>query len=128
MRGLRDLRGVRQPLCSRYKLAGPHVEHGREAGYIVDFGSGLVFENAAAYTLILRATARVTQRLNWGRVLPSPVPATLRSARALDSPLTGSLTMAELGGEAPWPLLLPAERELLERLAAHNQSLGHHRF
>lgn len=97
---------------------GQHVEE------IVDFGSGTVFEEASAYTLLLRATAAPSQELVLTRVPPPPSPEALTSARAEQSPLTATIPPASLGGEKSWPLMLPAEQALLDRLAAAHPSLG----
>lgn len=97
--------------------AGNHVRQ------IIDFGSGLVFENASAYTLILVASRASGGSWQLTRVPPPPDAQTLDQAASEHSPLSARLP-ARILSEAPWTLDLPAEQALLERLAEAHRPLG----
>ena len=99
------------------------LSDGRHVAEIIDFGSGIVFEDAGAYTLIIRATALANRRLTLTRVPPPPSAEALAAARASGGSLSAELSPAALGGADPWPLTLPAEQALLERLGVQHPSL-----
>lgn len=82
---------------------------------IIDFGSGTVFEDASAYTLILLAGLSSHEQYQLTRVsAAAPSLAALETAE--QSALSARLPAASLG-EHEWDLSLPAEAELLARLS-----------
>lgn len=89
---------------------------------IIDFGSGMVFEDVSAYTIILIAGPKRSNRFRLTRVPPPPSPAALAAAEARGSDLATELPASELT-DAEWNLDLPAERDLLARLARENPTL-----
>jgi Eco57I restriction-modification methylase/TaqI-like C-terminal specificity domain len=82
---------------------------------IVDFGSGTVFEEVSAYTLLLFLTREPNTSYRLTRVPPPPSPAALTFARGVPE-LNATLSASTLT-EEPWDLLLPSEQKLLDRLA-----------
>jgi hypothetical protein len=83
---------------------------------IIDFGAGLVFEDVSAYTIILIAGLKRTNKFRLTRVPSPPSSASLAAAEAAGSPLAAELPASTLTSEE-WNLDLPVERELLGRLA-----------
>lgn len=91
---------------------------------IIDFEAGLVFEGVGAYTLILVATPpsrRRTYRLT--RVSERPSRDELANAESSASPYSADVPTMTLTPQT-WDLALPAETELLARLATNYPSLG----
>ncbi|CAB4896313.1 unannotated protein [freshwater metagenome] len=98
------------------------LSKGRHVRSIVDFGAGLVFDEAGAYTVILTAAAKPQPTWLLTRV-PDP-PSGEQLAGSLRSDLlTATVPAGDLDGQ-PWTLSLPAEDALLRRLAAAHPTLG----
>jgi hypothetical protein len=95
---------------------------GRRVNSITDFGAGLVFEGVSAYTVLLNLTREPNPTFKLTRVPAPPSLSALVSAELPNSPLAATISAAELDAE-PWPLMLPVERALLDRLAAAHPSL-----
>lgn len=101
----------------RERLArGQHVDR------IVDFGSGLVFATASAYTLMLFLTRGRSNTWTLTRV-PSPPTEPALEAAAADPVLTVTQPSSVLGPDI-WTLSLPAETSLLQRLESSFHALG----
>lgn len=81
---------------------------------IYDFGAGQVFEDASVYTMILEATASTNRSFELLRT-PEPTPQGIERAADPASSLHARVPLSELGSGA-WPLTLPAEQELVDRL------------
>ena len=92
---------------------GGHVQS------ITDFADGLVFD-ATAYTLILIAGQKRASEYQLTRVGTPPSSTTLREAEA-DPDLSAHVPMSDLTQDG---LLLPPERELLDRMRAAGPRLG----
>lgn len=99
------------------------LSKGRQVEEIVDFADGLVFEGVGAYTLLLHLTASSNKEYRLTRVDPPPTPGSLARAEESGSVVTGKLAASTLTADE-WDLSLPAERALLDRLAAGRQPLG----
>jgi type I restriction-modification system DNA methylase subunit len=93
----------------------------RHVGRVVDFGAGIVFDGASAYTLLLFLTREANPNYSLTRVPSPPTEAMLTLAENEDT-LTATLPATTLT-EEPWDLSLPAELELLERLSQAHPSL-----
>jgi type I restriction-modification system DNA methylase subunit len=94
---------------------------GRHVNQIVDFGSGMVFDGAASYTVLLFLAGQPNRRYRLTRVPPPAIPASLAIAEA-EPDLIADLSADTLTGDA-WDLLLPAEQTLLDRLAEDHPTL-----
>ncbi|HEU5002590.1 MAG TPA: N-6 DNA methylase [Actinomycetota bacterium] len=90
---------------------------------IVDFGSGLVFEGVSAYTVLLVAGRSPSRSWRLTRVPPPPSARGLAAAAAQGSQLTG-MRPASILESSEWTLDLPAEAELLNRLALSHPTLA----
>jgi hypothetical protein len=89
---------------------------------IYDFGAGQVFAEATVYTMVLEVTAAENQQMKLVRV-PDPTPDALEQAADDGSPLSADIPLTAFGS-SPWGLTLPAEQELIDRLAATHCDLG----
>jgi hypothetical protein len=82
----------------------------------------MVFENARAYTIIIRASGQPNTRVRLTRVPAPPSHEALEAARRGGSPLTAELLATEFD-EEPWSLSLPAEAALLRKLENRRPTL-----
>ncbi|MGW4969436.1 Eco57I restriction-modification methylase domain-containing protein [Streptomyces albidoflavus] len=89
---------------------------------IVDFQSGRVFEEASAYTLILRASSKKNKSWHLTRVPEPPSRGNLDAALASD--VLSAVTPSNALTEERWTLSLPAEDALLRKLSNSNPSLS----
>ncbi|MFH9417167.1 MULTISPECIES: Eco57I restriction-modification methylase domain-containing protein [Streptomyces] len=89
---------------------------------IVDFQSGRVFEEASAYTLILRASSRKNKSWRLTRV-PEP-PSRGKLDAALSSDVLSAVIPSNALTEERWTLSLPTEDALLRKLSESNPSLN----
>lgn len=96
---------------------------GRHITKIVDFGAGLVFAGVSAYTVLLGATRQGTQNWRLTRVPSPPSAPGLAAAEQPGEPLNATMRATDLGAD-PWTLSLPAEQQLLDRLASAHRPLG----
>lgn len=90
---------------------------------VIDFGPGMVFAGASAYTILLSLTHQGQREWQLTRVPPPPSPDALETARDLGSPLHARMRAADLTAD-PWTLSLPSEQALLGRLANRYRNLG----
>lgn len=88
---------------------------GQHIASIIDFHAGRVFPEAGAYTVIMKATHRANPTWRLVRV-PDP-PSREALAEAIANPLISADVPAAALGSKPWPLALPAEDNLLTKLA-----------
>ena len=95
---------------------------GRHVRSVVDFREGQVFENASAYTLILHVSPSQNRTWSLTRVA-SPATAEGLSHALGSGARTVGLTPLP-ASDASWDLSLPAETELLDRLARDFPTLG----
>lgn len=98
------------------------LTEGSHVRSIVDFGEGLVFENANAYTLILHASR--AQNRSWRLTRVAAPPSAEGLAKALRAELRSATLPSPPSSDASWDLSLPAETDLLNRLARDFPSLG----
>lgn len=99
------------------------ISAGRHVQEIVDFGAGLVFDPVSAYTVILFLGKSPSRSWRLTRVPSPPSLPGMTAAEAKESPLTATVPAGELASDE-WNLGLPAERQLLQRLAQDHPSLG----
>lgn len=99
------------------------LANGSHVHSIIDFGPGLVFAEAGAYTVILIATARSNSTWDLTRV-PAPPSRDALLAAIQDPILHADLPATALPGNDSWPLALPAEDAILKRLSAAHPTLG----
>lgn len=95
---------------------GQHVEE------IIDFGSGRVFPEAGAYTVILKATRK--RNPTWRLTRVTGVPSATTLGTALRDPLMSAEVKSTSLTHTAWALALPAEDDLLHRLASNSPPLG----
>lgn len=96
---------------------------GRHVRAITDFGAGMVFGSASAYTVLLSATKQPNVGWELTRVPAPPSAKALDRARQTGSPLLGHMRAGDLGAD-PWTLSLPSEQALLDRLSHAHRDLG----